>query len=299
MHPCEEQNRVLALGEQSTVGRPASSAVLFPPHAHDSAFHPVIFDVLDGAAIHLAALWTRGAAGPLGFDAHGWRCLCTSFQGASNDLCDGLASLARRLCTSYVDPTGIAALVGGRLIALDKNLGVRPIGVREVIRRIISKAILSVVKLDILDATGYSQLCAGQDAGNEVAVHAMREVYGDSSTEAILLVDASNAFNNLNHQVALRNIQTLCPSILINTYREDVSLFIDNCCILSSEETTQGDPLAMAMYSVGVTPLINDLHGPHIYQIWFADDATAGGSLNGLYDWWCRLKSLGPSYGCL
>ena len=202
------------------------------------------------------------------------------------------------LYTSYADPAGIAALVPGRLIALDKNPGVRPIGVGEVIQRIISKAVLSVVNLDILDATGYSQLCAGQDAGNEVAVHAMREVYGDSSTEAVLLMDASNAFNNLNHQVALQNIQTLYPSlatILINTYRENIPLFIDNCCILSSEGTTQGDPLAMAMYSIGVTPLINE--GPHICQVWFPDDATAEGSLNGLYDWWCRLKSLGPSYG--
>ena len=59
-------------------------------------------------------------------------------------------------------------------------------------------------------------------------------------------------------------------------------LFIDNRCILSSEGTTQGDPLAMAMYSIGVTPLINDLQGSYIHQVWFADDATAGGSLNGL-----------------
>ena len=142
-----------------------------------------------------------------------------------------------------MDPAGIAALVASRLIALNKNPGVHvhPIGVGEVIRRIISKAVLSVVKLDILDATGYSQLCAGQDAGNEAAVHVMREVYDDSSTEAVLLVDASNAFNNLNRQVALRNIQTLCPSlaILINTYCEDVPLFIDNRCILSSKETMQ------------------------------------------------------------
>ena len=79
----------------------------------------------------------RGAAGPLGLDALGWRCLCTSFQGASNDLCDSLASVARHLCTSYVDPTGIVTLVAGWLIALDKNPGVRPIGVGEVIRRII------------------------------------------------------------------------------------------------------------------------------------------------------------------
>lgn len=37
-------------------------------------------------------------------------------------------------------------------------------------------------------------------------VHVMREAYGDYSTEAVLLVDASNAFNNLNRQAALQNI---------------------------------------------------------------------------------------------
>ena len=40
--------------------------------------------------------------------------------------------------------------------------------------------------------------------------------------EAILLVDATNAFSALNHQVALHNIRRLCPliaTILINSYR--------------------------------------------------------------------------------
>ena len=149
-------------------------------------------------------------------------------------------------------------------------------------------------------SAGYFQLCAGQDAGNEAAVHAMRAIYDDPSPEAVLLVDVSNSFNNLNRQVALLNIQTLCPSlvtVLINTYREDVPLFIDNHCIYSSEGTTQGDPLAMTMYSIGITPLIKDLQGPHIRQVWFDDDATAGGSLTGLHEWWSGLQSLGPSYG--
>ena len=65
------------------------------------------------------------------------------------------------------------------------------------------------MKLDILEAVGSFQLCAGQDAGNKAAVHAVREVFGDSSTEAVLLVDAINAFNNLNCQVTLHNMQTL------------------------------------------------------------------------------------------
>ena len=45
------------------------------------------------------------------------------------------------------------------------------------------------MKFDILEAAGSFQLCAGQNAGNEAVVHAMREIFGDSSTEALLLVD--------------------------------------------------------------------------------------------------------------
>ena len=39
----------------------------------------------------------------------------------------------------------------------------------------------------------------------------MRKVFEDDDTEAILLVDAENAFNNLNRKVALQNIKQLCP----------------------------------------------------------------------------------------
>ena len=179
-------------------GQPACSAALKSLDGCGESFHPVIFEVLDGALIRNAALRTRGAAGPSGLDAFGWRRLCISFQRASDDLCCSLALVARKLCTSCVDPDGIIALVACRLIALNKCPGVRPIGVGEVVRRIIAKAILSIVKLDVLEAAGSLQLCAGQDAGNEAAVHAMRAIFCDDSTEAVLLVDASNAFNSLN-----------------------------------------------------------------------------------------------------
>jgi len=115
-----------------------------------------------------------------------------------------------------------------------------------------------------------------------------------------LLVDASNAFNSLNRQAALHNLQYLCPSlatILLNTYCNDVCLFIDGRQLLSTEGTTQGDPLAMVMYAINVLPLINALRECDVNQTWFADDATAGGSLNDLSGWWSRLVTLGPAYG--
>ena len=58
------------------------------------------------------------------------------------------------------------------------------------------------------------QTCAGHDAGSEAAIHAMREPFDNDSTHAALFVDATNAFNLVNHQAALHNISVLCPSFL-------------------------------------------------------------------------------------
>ncbi len=123
-------------------------------------------------------------------DAHGWRRICCTFRDASDTLCHSLALVARRLCTQFVDNSALAPLLASRLIALDKNPGVRPIGVGEVPRRIISKAILFVIKGDIQEAAGATQLCGGQVAGIEAVVHASRQHFSSETTEVILLVDA-------------------------------------------------------------------------------------------------------------
>ena len=48
------------------------------------------------------------------------------------------------------------------------------------------------------EAAGSLQLCASQDGGCEDAIHAMKKIFQTSETEALLLVDATNAFNSLN-----------------------------------------------------------------------------------------------------
>ena len=167
--------------------------------------------------------------------------------------------VARRISTTLVDLSGLEAFVACRLIALDKCPRVRPIGIGEVARRIIGKAIARIVAHEILEATSPLQTCAGHLSGCEVAVHAMHEVFKDDCVEGVILVDAASAFDCLNRQTALVNIKNLCPAlskVFINTYRQHILLFIEGESILSEEGTTQGDPLAMAMYAVAITPLI-------------------------------------------
>ncbi len=148
---------------------------------------------------------------------------------------------------------GLSSYLARRLIALDKCPGVRPIGICDTVRRIVSKAILHITKTDVQEATGARQLCAGQTAGIKAAVHSVRESFQSSDAEAVLLVDASNAFNSLNRKLALYNVQHTCPSlakVLINTYRNPSDLFVDGITLLSDEGTTQGDPFAMPLYAL-------------------------------------------------
>ena len=76
---------------------------------------------------------------------------CTSYGKASISLCRALAAVGRRLCTGFVDPSVLKAFNACHHIPLDKNPGVRPIGVVEVCRRIIGKAVMRIVKLDLID----------------------------------------------------------------------------------------------------------------------------------------------------
>ena len=108
-----------------------------------------------------------------------------------------------------------------------------------------------------------------------------------------MLMLTTHAFNSLYKLLSVLNIHQLCPSlatILTNTYRENASLFIDG------DRTTQGDPLAMAIYAVATVPLIGKLKSANTKQVWYADDATAGGTLLNRKAWRTMLSS-GPPYG--
>ena len=69
-----------------------------------------------------------------------------------------------------------------------------------------------------------------------------------------------------------------------NCYRHWATLVIrgkqGTCVVIFSKEgVTQGDPLSMFGYGIGVLPLIRRLKEefPSVKQPWYADDAGAGG----------------------
>ncbi len=282
------------------------SEVLLP-----GLYHPVppsLFDSLNGQLIHDVAMRSTGAAGPYGLDAADYRTLlCSKYLGnGTNELCEAIAQMARRLSTSFVDPNPLSTFLSCRLVPLEKGAGdIRPIGIGETLRRIIGKAVTRVLKPEIQMSCGNLQVCAGQEGGCEAAIHSMREMLEDERNEAALLIDASNAFNSTNRIAALHNISILCPAFfpfLCNTYRVHIRLFVPawKTELSSQEGTTQGDPAAMPMYALSVVPLLSQAQSIFCRpggQVWYADDATGVDKLCNLRRWWDHLSAKGPLYG--
>jgi len=303
--PLNENTRRL-LNEKHPPAKEAAAGTMFRGEYNPPP--PEIFERITGEKIRTHALHTHGAAGPSGLDAKAWKTILSSskFGSAANDLCKAIASLARKLATENCN--NLDALTACRLIALDKKPGCRPIGIGEVLRRIIGKAIMNVVGDDVRQAVGNLQVCAGQQAGCEAAIHAMRNIYEEPDCQAVLMVDATNAFNNINRKATIHNIEVKCPSLaqyIKNTYNNPAELHIvDNRTntyemIASAEGTTQGDPVAMAMYAIGLLRLqtIIDHTTTDIKQVAYADDLTGAGKIENIRKWWNLIETHGPPQG--
>ena len=266
---------------------------------------PTYFDEIDESMVLKAITVTKGAGGPSHMDAELYRHLLTSkkFKKENKELRNQIAKLARLLATKCIDPHSLESYVACRLIPLDKNPGVRPIGVGEILRRIVGKCIGWVLKDDIQECAGPLQVATGLQSGAEAAIHSMREIFSQDDTEAIILVDASNAFNSVNRNAALHNMRILCPQfsfILMNTYRIPVRMIIHGTKdIMSVEGTTQGDNLAMSFYAIAITPIIERLRQtiPSVKNVALADDITGAGNLIELKFWWEKVISEGKKYG--
>ena len=133
-----------------------------------------------------AAINTKGGSGPSGSDANSWRNILASrrFGICAEELRTELASATRQMCIEKVElvesPTSsLEDFLACRLIPLDKITGLRPIGVGEVLRRIVGKVVMKVCRQDVQRAAGSLQVGARQSGGCEAAVHAIRNIFED------------------------------------------------------------------------------------------------------------------------
>ena len=70
-------------------------------------------------------------------------------------------------------------------------------------------------------------MSAGQEAGAKAAIHAMSKIFANVDINAVLLIDAENAFNSISHKV----MKLICPIIatyIINSLHQNMKFSITN-----------------------------------------------------------------------
>ena len=224
--------------------------------SHDTPSpQPVIFEVISAETVLKACMDLDGSGGQTLTDSDAWKhIICSkSFGKTSLFLAESIANAAKRLCREDIHYSCLKEFTACRLIPLNKgddklgNPGVRPIGIGEILRRIIGKSVISSFRTEIQVAAGPLQTCAGLKSGIEACIHAMKLIWDDDATEAVLQVDADNAFNRLNRTAALHNIHEICPPLyqyLKNHYQMPADLIVntveDHYKLKSDEGSTQG-----------------------------------------------------------
>ena len=76
------------------------------------------------------------------------------FTEISTDLCTTIANMIKKLCIEKDLANTFEAFLYCLLIPLDKNTGLWPIGVEEVLRRIVGKVVVSTLPDDIITSVG-------------------------------------------------------------------------------------------------------------------------------------------------
>ena len=95
--------------------------------------------------------------------------------------------LTKKLCIEEIDNLSLSSLMASRLLPLNKNPGLRPIGVGEVLRRLMGKVMMNTFSEDVTTASSDAQMC-GRSSGSEVAIHAMRRMFQHENSDTIIII---------------------------------------------------------------------------------------------------------------
>jgi hypothetical protein len=192
------------------------------------------------------------------------------------------------------------------LIAMDEFPRVRPIGIEDVLRRLVAKCVFTGAGHSGTTTCGSDQLCAGPRAGTDDAIHGVSTLYNeleDSDSESgFLLVDASNAFNDMLWTI--RHEWPAGARFPSNCYSYHILPIVRNqggmpTTMFSKEGVTQVDSIAMFCYGIGILPMIRQLKVlyPEKKQPWYADDAGALGSCHYIIRMFTKLMEIGHDFG--
>ena len=111
----------------------------------------IIFDIINESMVLEVAKITQGGSGPSGMDGDGWRQILVSrdYGDAGNNLHKAIALLIKKTCIKEKDDSFLSPLMASRLVSLNKNPGLRPKGIGEVLWQMMGKVVMSTFSEDV------------------------------------------------------------------------------------------------------------------------------------------------------
>ena len=213
--------------------------------------------------------------------------LCPSPDRAVQAL-RAITGVVKLLVAGLAPQEVIPHLCGASLLPCQKkNGGLRPIAIGEVFRRLTSKCLSFLSRSEAVTSLTPLQLGVGTKLGCEAMVHSVSSVVGDISSPALdrwtLMLDFSNAFNNISRSCMFDEIRERIPSLspwMESCYGCRSILHLGEEKILSCCGVQQGDPLGPLGFALALQPVVERIKAevPGLkLNAWYLDDGTLCG----------------------
>ena len=231
--------------------------------------------------------------------------LCPS-PDRSNQILSSLSRFTNLLASGGVPPPIQPYLCGATLLACRKKSGGHcPIAVGEVLRRLTSKCLAFISCQAAISALTPLQLGVGIKGGCEAIIHASSLKLASSTPRecCCLLLDFSNAFNNISREAMFREIRQHIPSLsawMESCYSCQPLLLLGNDSIRSCCGVQQGDPLGPLGFALTLHPLVKTLEAEVSnlgLNVWYLDDGTLMGPPDALATALHIIEKDGPPIG--
>ena len=151
-------------------------------------YHPSLFHKLTTATIKCTKMASHGGHGLSHLNSNeNWRNF-SIFDNEAVDLCLPISNIAIKTAAEKL--YGLDVNKHCIFIFMNMNPLFRPIGVGDVLRRILSKRIVRCSAIDIKQLGGNFSLCCGQKGGKEFGIHSLRPEVKRNESEVNLQMSA-------------------------------------------------------------------------------------------------------------
>ncbi len=203
----------------------------------------------------------------------------------SETLRDLIATLFTKMATGILPHSSV--WLRSRIIALENTSSakIRPIAVSDPWIRVGARIISNLVLGECGPFLSNHQLGIGKKGGAEILVHTTSlvkdSILNDTrSTNAIITLDCTNAFNSIRRSFIAEGIKEACPQLLPFfqwSYGSPVDLMVNakQPLLRSCTGVRQGDPLGPLFFSLGIAKALRaatTTHSNFVLYLAFLDD---------------------------